>query len=822
MKIHQSCLFVQQEKEFLVLRCIKRYILYLIVFISFALPAAELKPINIQLSWFEQFQFAGYYIAKEKGFYAAKGLDVTINPFIIKKQKQITQDVISGKINFAIGKENLILEKAHNKKIVVLYALFQSSPLALITTKLSNINTLKDFVGKKVMFSPNDYRQISLRAMFSSKHLQPNDLIFVPHSHNIQDLIDKKTDVISAYVSKAPYDLEKMNVAYNIFYPRDYGFDLYSDFLYTSENYIADNFKTTKDFKEASLQGWKYAFSNIEEAVDLIFEKYNEQNLSKEALLFEAKELKKLAYLNTDTLGKIEENKFKKSFELYKVLGVENASIDFTQVIYDDKNPHLFLSETERNYLTEKQKITFCVDPNWLPYEGLDDRGKHIGLNTEIIDIFRKQLPIPLEVVKTTSWKESLTFAKERKCDLLSLATKTDERETYLNFTSPYLFFPRVLVTKNKIPFVSNFNELSTKDIAIVKGYAHRESIIEKLPNLNIVDVENIEDGLHKVANGQVYGLIDGLDAVNYFLADKFIGQLKVSGQFENKGEVGLAVRNDDPILFNIIEKLVTDLSPQKIHAIMNKSTTITYVNRFNYRFVWWALLALILLTSAFLYRQHMLNKLNKTLNDKVAEKTKALRELNENLERKIQERTEKIEHSRKLLQSVAYQDNLTGIFNRHYLYEQSPLLFKRANELNQPLSILIIDIDHFKNVNDVHGHIIGDNILKYFVKNIQKTLRVNDIFSRYGGEEFIIILPDTELDQSLIVAEKLRFYIEHHPYTLDNENTLIHITISIGVCQYQKEDTLDKLIDRADAALYDAKEKGRNLVLPSTIGSVQ
>jgi diguanylate cyclase (GGDEF)-like protein len=791
----------------------KKYILFWMVFISNGLAATELKPVNIQPSWYEQFQFAGYYMAKEKGFYKEKGLNVTINPFSIDKQQNITNDVALGKVDFAIGKENLILEENHNKNIVLLYALFQSSPLALITTKASNINSLNDFVGKKVMFSPNDYQQVSLRAMFSSEHLQPSDLIFVPHSHHIQDLIDKKVDVMSAYVSKSPYDLQVMNVEYNIFYPRDHGFDLYSDFLYTSENYIADNFKTTKDFKDASLAGWKYAFSNIEETVDIILEKYNEQNLTKEALLFEAKELKKLAYLNTTTLGKIEESKFKKSAELYKVLGIKNTPIELTPVIYDDKNPHLFLSEKEKTYLTQKQKITLCVDPNWLPYEGLDDNGKHIGLNTEVIDIFRKQLPIPLEVAKTTSWNESLTFAKQRKCDLLSLAAKTDERETYLNFTTPYLFFPRVLVTRSEMPFVSNFNELSTKNIAVVRGYAQRELIVEKLPHITLVNVESIEEGLSKVANGEVYGLIDGLETVNYLLADKFTGQLKVSGQFENNREIGLAVRNDDPILFNIFEKLVTNLSAQTVSAIMDKSASIKYVNRFNYRYVWWALLILILITSAFLYRQHVLNKLNKILNEKVAVKTKALRELNEDLERKIKERTEKIEHSRKLLQDVAYQDNLTGIFNRHYLYEQSSLLFKRTNELRQPLSILIIDIDHFKNVNDIHGHIIGDKILKYFVKNIQKALRTNDIFSRYGGEEFIVILPDTTWDQSLVVAEKLRHHIEHTPYQLQEEKVLINMTISIGVCQYQEEDTLEKLIDRADTALYDAKQKGRNQV---------
>lgn len=770
---------------------------------------------NLQPSWFEQFQFAGYYMAKEKGFYEEAGLNVTINPFSIRNQNRTTQKIVDGKVDFAVGKENLILAKAHDKKIVILYALYQSSPLALISTQASNIDKLEDLADKKIMASANDYRQVSLKAMFSSKNIPFNNLNFVPHSYNVQDLIDKKVDVISAYVSKAPFELEEMGVPYNIFSPRDYGFDLYSDFLYTSEDYIAGNMKTTKVFRDASLDGWKYAFNNIEEAVDIIYEKYNEQGLSKESLLFEAKALKKLAYLNTTKIGAIEENKFKKSFELYKVLGVEQGTVDFSQVIYDENNPHLYLSQQEKDYFNEKKQITICIDPNWLPYEGFDDNGKHIGLNTEIIDIFRKQLPIPLDVVKTTSWQESLTFAKERKCDLLSLAARTDERETYLNFTSPYLFFPRVLVTKSQMPFVSNFNELSTKNIAVVKGYAQRELIVEKLPYINLIDVDNIEEGLSKVANGEVYGLIDGLEAVNYLLADKFIGQLKVSGQFDNKREIGLAVRNDDPILFNIFEKLVTNLPAQTVRSIMDKSTSVKYVNRFNYRFIWWTLLAIVLLTSAFLYRQHVLNKLNKTLNEKVAEKTQALQELNESLERKINERTEKIEHSKQLLQSVAYQDNLTGIFNRHYLYDKSKLLFNESEVLNQPLSMLLIDIDHFKRVNDLHGHIVGDNILKHFVGNIQKALRANDLFARYGGEEFILLLPQTSFEQSLIVAEKLRACIEQDDYLLHDDIAPINITISIGVSQYKTGDSLEKLIDKADTALYSAKKQGRNQIQP-------
>ncbi|HEY5716177.1 MAG TPA: transporter substrate-binding domain-containing protein, partial [Psychromonas sp.] len=118
-----------------------------------------------------------------------------------------------------------------------------------------------------------------------------------------------------------------------------------------------------------------------------------------------------------------------------------------------------------------------CIDPNWLPYEAFDKEGKHIGLNTEFIAIFRKQLAIPIEIVQTDTWSQSLEFAKQRKCDLLSLALKTEERMRYLNFTSPYLVYPRVLVTKPNFPFIDNFTYLANKKIGIPKGYAQAELI---------------------------------------------------------------------------------------------------------------------------------------------------------------------------------------------------------------------------------------------------------------------------------------------------------------------------------------------------------
>jgi polar amino acid transport system substrate-binding protein len=780
-----------------------------LVFLSQQLSASELKKVTLQPSWFEQFQSAGYYVAKEKGFYNDLGLDVIIKAY--KLGMDAVQQINDREIDFAVGSESIILEKANNKKIVILYALFQSSPLVLLSTKASKINTINDFYGKKIMATNNDINQASLKAMLNSSHIDIGDLNFIPHSHNINDLINEKTDLISAYLSKTPYELIKKGVEYNIFDPKDYGFDMYSNFLYTSEKSVAQDISTVKAFKAASLKGWQYAFSHIPETVDLILAKYNEQNLSKEELLFEGKELKKLAFFNTDEIGEIDNNKVKRILELYKVLGVTKGKVDFKELIFDDQNIKLILTEEEQTYLEHKKQISMCIDPNWLPYEGFDKQGKHIGLNTNFINIFRKQLPIPIEIVHTGSWSESLQFAKERKCDLLSLAAKTTERSQYLNYTSPYLVTPRVLVTKLNIPFIDNFTHLENKKIGVPEGYEQEELIRTNYPNIILVKVETVKDGLEKVVNGKLYGFVGALFPIGELLQNRFVGQLKVSGKLEQKTELGIGVRNDEILLLQVFEKLVNNLSEEIKQEINTKNSSIKYEAEFNYKLLWRVLFVVLLIIAFVSYRQWLLTNLNKTLNEKINIKTKALQDFNESLETKIKERTEKIEHSKALLQDVAFKDHLTDIFNRHYLVEISPALLAVADEMQKPLSLLLIDVDNFKNINDTYGHLIGDNILKLIVKNILKILRTDDLFVRFGGEEFIILLPKANITESMIVAEKLRLSVEQNHYQKDGMD--ISITISIGVSQYQHNDTLEQLINRADLALYSAKANGRNQV---------
>ena len=314
-------------------------LLFLGIFLNIDLYSKDLTKVTIQLSWFDQFQFAGYYMAKEQGFYKDAGLDVQILPFSLGMN--IPKMVNDGDVDFAIGRENLILEKAKYPKIIALAAIFQATPLVLLTTKDSGIDSFNKFENKKLMRTKDDGSEVSIKAMLASSKIDVKSIAQVEHSHNIYDLIDKKVDIISAYTSKAPYILQKEQIKYNIFYPKDYGFDMYSDFLITNIDKYNNDYNIVEKFKKASLKGWEYAYNNIEKSVDIIFEKYNTQNLSKEELIFEANELKKLSYLNISRLGDMKQEKVQRIYDLYNVMGYINNEFKIDNFIGYDKKSRL-------------------------------------------------------------------------------------------------------------------------------------------------------------------------------------------------------------------------------------------------------------------------------------------------------------------------------------------------------------------------------------------------------------------------------------------------------------------------------------------------
>ena len=165
---------------------------------------------------------------------------------------------------------------------------------------------------------------------------------------------------------------------------------------------------------------------------------------------------------------------------------------------------------------------------------------------------------------------------------------------------------------------------------------------------------------------------------------------------------------------------------------------------------------------------------------------------------------------------SLALTDSLTGVFNRRYVSAHLPRLLDRAADSNKPVSILMFDIDHFKRVNDTFGHDVGDDVLREVAVRASRNLRNFDLVARLGGEEFVVIMPDTDGEAALVVAERLRNRIGDTPFKVDAPVDEITVTVSVGVAVGGRVgDTVDTLIKRADEALYHAKRAGRNRVVP-------
>jgi len=188
----------------------------------------------------------------------------------------------------------------------------------------------------------------------------------------------------------------------------------------------------------------------------------------------------------------------------------------------------------------------------------------------------------------------------------------------------------------------------------------------------------------------------------------------------------------------------------------------------------------------------------------------KMLEELNHKLERMVENKTKELQYSNDRLLRQSETDALTGIYNRKKLQDALILEIKKAYRYDQDFSIILIDIDHFKNVNDTYGHLTGDNVIKAVCNLISNNIRDIDLFARWGGEEFVILVNNQDKQQTKLMAEKIREKISQTK--LDN----LDVTCSFGIAQYEKNDTDEIIFKKADDALYVAKESGRNCVIVS------
>ncbi|WP_022940316.1 diguanylate cyclase [Psychromonas hadalis] len=553
-----------------------------------------------------------------------------------------------------------------------------------------------------------------------------------------------------------------------------------------------------------------------------------------------------------------------------------------------DVNKLILFNDTEMHYLKKKKQLTLCIDPNWMPFEQLK-KSKHIGMSADYFDLFREQLPIPIKLVPTQHWQQTINFAKNRECDLISLAMPTKERNSYLDFSDILFETPVVLATKPNITFVNDLAVIQNKKIGIIENYAFNEIIRNKYPNIEVVNIKDAQQGLQQVVNGELFGYIDALPTIGYMFQTKFMGELKISGKFENSWKMSIATRNDEPLLLPIINKLIKQIPAQKHQQIFNRYVSINYERGFDYQLFGEIMLFLAIISLLFLYRYRTMTAYNRRIKhylaviDKnvltsstdvdgnITEVSSALCRLtgykkeeligkNHNIFRhpttksslyqalwsaitqgqdwrgeilnlnkngssywanthitpiyykngKLRGYTAILQDisDKKRLEKLTITDALTQIPNRLFINKSFNNEFARSKRYHSHFSLILMDIDNFKQVNDNYGHKVGDDILINIAIILKQNIRQLDLLGRWGGEEFLIICPETDLQQAKVVAEKIRELIEHFEFT-----NIPQLTCSFGVALSRSDDNKEALFQRADNALYDAKNAGRNRV---------
>ncbi len=203
-----------------------------------------------------------------------------------------------------------------------------------------------------------------------------------------------------------------------------------------------------------------------------------------------------------------------------------------------------------------------------------------------------------------------------------------------------------------------------------------------------------------------------------------------------------------------------------------------------------------------------------------VVENHRLLEELttaNEDLERRVEERTSKLREqnealrrARQRIEELSRRDSLTGLTNRRWLDEVFRVEVERSKRYDAPLSVVMVDLDHFKAVNDSFGHTVGDQVLRSAADALAGAARMTDVVGRYGGEEFLALLPNTRIEQARVLAERLRAALREMPVAFRPEP----VTASFGVAQWAPGDSPTDVVDRADEALYEAKHAGRDRVV--------
>lgn len=443
----------------------------------------------------------------------------------------------------------------------------------------------------------------------------------------------------------------------------------------------------------------------------------------------------------------------------------------------------------------QKTEVPYCVDPQWLPYEAIKNN-QHIGLSSDYIKRLNEQTDYHFKLVKTNSWQQSLDFIKSGRCWLLPMLNQTPERNVFLDFSDTYFTAPNFLVSRQDQPFLQSLENIGSQTLGVTHGYRITEFINKNYPSIQTIEFNSEVEGIQAVADGEIDLFIGSVLSINNHIKALGLTNLKLAGWGGVDDLLKMGMAKGHQSILNEINKVLAQITTEQRAEIYNHWNDVTVIDNTNYRLIWQVIIGFMILLFTVIMRYSIIRNYNQQL----TQKNQQLKQLQLQL---VESNAE--------LQSINQHDDLTGLYNRHYFNQLiASGLYSHSNE--EPLCLIFLDIDFFKTINDNHGHIIGDQVLRSFGKLLKSCCDIEDVVGRWGGEEFVILKKPANIQDAAYVCQKIQQQLQSHEF--------IHkqpLTCSFGVAQIRPNESLMDCFNRADQMLYQAKNEGRNQICYAT-----
>ncbi len=403
-----------------------------------------------------------------------------------------------------------------------------------------------------------------------------------------------------------------------------------------------------------------------------------------------------------------------------------------------------FCDRQEQDYLKEKGSVRICVDPDWMPFEHINRRGQYEGILADYAVLFSEKIGVPLQLVKTENYAQSLDYLKKGRCDIITGDEATEDEKRLFLTTAPYFTAPRAFVTRDDARLVHAFSQIAhSGKIGVLPNSPAQFLLKKRYPDIELVTVENTDRGLQRVALGELVAFVNILPSLVYSIQKQGLSNVKISGTLPSSVKLSVLVNRDNPLLQTIFDKAIMHITQIEKQRILRKWIEVTYERGVDYALVWKIFIAFALILLAMALRYFHVSHIKRELEvvHRRLEK-KMLEEIGKNREQQLLLlRQNRLAQKGEILSMIAHQwrqplNSLSIILQTFILRVQSKKaderalreFTKEAKQLIRQMSDTIDDFRNFFQTEKQKVHFSLSEVVTRTVAIIQPLLEEEDI----------------------------------------------------------------------------------------------